>query len=65
MFTPQNLRNPIDQLPFEKAQNHDGLAHEHFFFGRYQAHIFNRAMCEGFPNTWTEYIVPNIKTPQC
>ena len=63
-FTPQNVRNAIDQLHFGKAQDHDGLVGEYFIYScdillPLLAHIFNRAMCEGLPTRWTEHtIVP-------
>ena len=64
-FTPQNVRNVIDRLQFEKAQDHDGLVGEHFIYARdtllpLLAHIFNRAMCEGFPTRWTEHTIVAI-----
>ena len=67
-FTLQNVRNAIDQLQFGKAQDHDGLFGEHFIYARdtllpLLAHIFNRAMCKGFPTRWTKYtIVPILKS---
>ena len=67
-FSPQNVRNTIDQLQFGKAQDHDGLVGEYFIYA-YEilfpllGHIFNRAMCEYFPTSWTEHtIVPIFKS---
>ena len=68
LFTPRNVRNAIDRLQFGKAQDHDGLVGEHFIYARdtllpLLAHIFNRAMCEGFPTRWTQHtIVPILKS---
>ena len=67
-FTPQNVRNAIDWLQFGTAQDHDGLVGEHFIYARnillpLLAHIFNRAMCEGFPIRLTKHtIVPILKS---
>ena len=33
-FTPQNVRKAIDLLQFGKAQDHDGLATEHFIYAQ-------------------------------
>ena len=33
-FTPQNVRNAIDQLQFGKVQDHDGLVGGHFIYAR-------------------------------
>ena len=48
-FTPQNVRNAINQLQFGKAQDHDGLVGVHFSYIHdtlipLPAHIFNRSI---------------------
>lgn len=52
----------IDRLQNGKAQDHDGLVGEHFSYARDTlalliVHVFNRAICEGFPTSWTEHII--------
>ena len=49
-------------LPREiKAQDHDGFVCEHFSYvvdlRPLLAHIFNRAMCEGFYTSWAELTI--------
>ena len=60
--------SPLDashRLQFGKAQDHDGLVGEHFIYARdtllpFLAHIFNRAMCEGFCSRWTKHTIVSI-----
>ena len=67
-FTTQNERNPIDRLQFGIGIDHDELVSEHFIYVLDSlvlllAHIFKRAISEGFPTSWTEYtIVPIFKS---
>ena len=59
LFIPEKVRNTIDPLQFGKAQDLHGLVGEHIMYIHYillqlLAHIFDRVICEGFPNGWTE-----------
>ena len=64
-FTPQNVRTTIDWLQIVKARDHDGLVGEHIIYAHdtlllFLAHTFNRTMCEGFPNSGTDYTIMSI-----
>ena len=72
-LTPQNVRKAIDRLQFGKAHDHDGFVGEQFIYALdillpLLAHIFNRAMCEGFPTRWTQQTLcqsSRLETPLC
>ena len=67
-FTPNKVRDTIDPLQFGKPQDPHGLAGEQIIYVRdtlllLLAHICNRAICEGFPTSWTEHtIVTKLKS---
>ena len=67
-FTVEMVRKAIDRLSSGRAQDHDGIVAEHFIHARDMiadllALMFNRAMCEGFLETWsTSAIVPIFKS---
>ena len=62
------VNDAIDRLGHRKALDYDGLAGEHFMYARdivapLLVHVFNRAVCEGFPPSWTEHtVIPLFKS---
>lgn len=67
-YTPHMVVEAIDRLHNGRAQDHEGLVAEHFIHARdtiapILAWMFNRAMCEGFPSSWSDHtIVPLLKS---
>ena len=67
-FTEEMVRKAIDRMKAGRACDHDGLVAEHFMHARdmlaeFLAWMFNRAMYEGFPDTWSmSTIVPIFKS---
>ena len=61
------VKKAIDKMRTGRAYDHDGLVVEHFVHARdllaeLLAMIFNYAMCEGLPDTWSLFtIVPIFK----
>ena len=61
------VKKSIDNMKTRRAYDHDGLVVEHFIHARdllaeLLALMFNRAMCEGLPETWSlSTIVPIFK----
>ena len=64
------VRKAIDRMRTGRAYDHDGLVAEHFIHVRdlltkLLVVMFNRAMCEGLPDTWSlsslSTIVPIFK----
>ena len=58
----QGFGGATDRFPTGKTQDHDGLVGEHVIYTYYTlvpvvAHIFNRAMCEGFYTSWAELTI--------
>ncbi|MCO5551840.1 hypothetical protein L7F22_005344 [Adiantum nelumboides] len=66
-FTTDMVKRAIDKMKTGKAYDHDGLVAEHLIHARDMlvkvlAVLFNRAMCEGLPETWRlSTIVPIFK----
>ena len=66
-FTIEKVKRAIDKMRTSRAYDHDGLVAEHFIHARDMlvevlAVLFNRAMCEGLPETWRlSTIVPIFK----
>eukprot|EP00250_Pteridium_aquilinum_P004691 c14891_g1_i2 orf=2-1366(-) len=66
-FTTGMVKRAIGRMRTSRAYDHDGLVAEHFIHARDMlvevlAVLFNRAMCEGLPETWRlSTIVPIFK----
>ncbi|MCO5563615.1 hypothetical protein L7F22_017262 [Adiantum nelumboides] len=66
-YTAERVRKAIDRMKTGRAHDHDGLVAEHFIHARDMlvellAMMFNRAMHEGFLETWSmSTIVPIFK----
>ena len=67
-FTTNMVKKSIYKMKTSRAYDHEGLAAEHFIHARDMlaeplAVLFNRAMCEGFPSTWSKsIIIPILKS---
>ena len=63
-FTTSMVKKAIKKLQHGRAQDHTGMRGEHLVFASHTlapfiAHLFNRALVEGFPHTWsTNTIAP-------
>ena len=67
-FTDEMVRKAIDRMKTRRSYDHEGLVAEHFIHAKdilagLITIMFNRAMSEGFPDTWsTSTIVPIFKS---
>ena len=67
-FTTEMVKEAIGRMRTRRAQDHEGLVAEHIIhagdlLAEMLARLFNRVMCEGFPESWRlSTIVPIFKT---
>ena len=67
-FADEMVRKAIDKMKTRRSYDHVGLVAEHFVHAKDTIAglitvMFNRAMSEGFPDTWSTFtIVPIFKT---
>ena len=64
-FTAEMVRKAIDRMKIGRAHDHEGLVAEHFMHARDMlaellAVMFNRAMYEGLPDTWSLSTIVSI-----
>ena len=67
-FTPTMVEKAIKHMQHRRSADHTGLQSEHIIYAASTiapliAHVFNRAIGEGFPEAWTQHtIVPIHKS---
>ncbi|MCO5582230.1 hypothetical protein L7F22_036122 [Adiantum nelumboides] len=67
-FTTHMVKKAISHLQHGRARDQAGLQAEHLIYGcdalaPLIAHLFNRALSEGFPESWTEHTIVPIHKP--